>query len=147
MWPSELNIMWPSELYVHVLYRVTFRVVCPLSCDLQSQCPLSCDLQSCMPFIMWPSELYVLHVTFRVNVLYHVTFRVNVLYHVTFKVVCPLGHIKLIYRFSSPTAPLEMFIPIVFYLKNEANFDILYTIYCNLGQFTLVICEAYYKKA
>ena len=27
------------------------------------------------------------------------------------------------------------------YLRNEANFDVLYTIYCNLGQFTLIIRE------
>jgi hypothetical protein len=33
-------------------------------------------------------------------------------------------------------------------LRNEANFDVLYTIYRNLGQFTLnIIREADYKKA
>jgi hypothetical protein len=33
------------------------------------------------------------------------------------------------------------------FLKNEANFYILYTIYWNLGQFTLIIHKADYKKA
>jgi hypothetical protein len=28
--------------------------------------------------------------------------------------------------------------------NNEANFDVLYTIYCNLGQFILIIHEADY---
>jgi hypothetical protein len=32
-------------------------------------------------------------------------------------------------------------------LMNEAKFDVLYTIYCNLGQFTLIIRETDYKKA
>jgi hypothetical protein len=37
--------------------------------------------------------------------------------------------------------------PNIFYvLRNEANFDVLYTIYCNLGQFMLIICEVDYKK-
>jgi hypothetical protein len=30
--------------------------------------------------------------------------------------------------------------------SNEANFDALYKIYCNLGQFTLIIREADYIK-
>jgi hypothetical protein len=46
-------------------------------------------------------------------------------------------------------APIKMYkyALISKYLRNEANFDILYTIYCNLGQFTLIIRKADYKKA
>jgi hypothetical protein len=34
----------------------------------------------------------------------------------------------------------------IIYLRNSANFDILYTSYCKLGQFTRIIHEADHKK-
>jgi hypothetical protein len=63
------------------------------------------------------------------------------LFHLSTKEYSRKSINKIIKRiFQNFTRPLHS------QLRNEANFEVLYTIYCNLGQFTLIIREVDYKK-